>query len=105
MLISSELRGDRLLHAGCCVLMYPKCLYIFLDGDRQEGNPWEGWEDAQEAQRSLAWHSYQHGARLMRGKLQEARALGACCPGLRGSEVVCRHGMGTEEAASSAARS
>lgn len=74
-------------------------------GTGKKGTLGRGGEDAQEAQLSLAWHSYQHGARLMRGKLQEARALGACCPGLRGSEVVCRHGMGTEEAASSAARS
>ena len=62
-------------------------------------------EDGQGAQLSLAWHSYQHGARLMRGKLQAARALGACCPGLCGSEVGCQRGMGTEEAASSSARS
>ena len=43
MLISPELMGDRLLHAGRCVLIYPKCLYIFLDGDRQEVKPCEGW--------------------------------------------------------------
>lgn len=31
------------MHAGRCVLIYPKCLCVFLDGDGQEAKPCVGW--------------------------------------------------------------
>ena len=76
MLISPELRGDRLLHAGRCVLIYPKCLYVFLDGDRQEVKPCEGWGRVAKEPGSpcLAFLSAQ-------GKADGRKATGGACSG------------------------
>lgn len=43
MLISPELRGDGLLRAGGCVLMYPKHSHIFLKEGWREGKPGGRW--------------------------------------------------------------
>lgn len=93
MLIFPELRGDRLLHAGGCVLMCPKHSHIFLNGDGMlaewGGGGMQGRVGEEASFLCLLFSS----AWLIRGKLDQAHLLWKCSVGWHHLEVTCRwHG-------------